>query len=145
MIREIEYPGASSTRTFSGGPGRGERHRGHIGMIEDARPGPGDSEPTSAVGIGARDQRIGGHPVVQVRLPLLRREKRQQGREGIKREGLARGEREILAMQCERVAHLVVADHGQTLRLLHFNPKVKEAEGGLPGSLRPAALCLHST
>src|SRR5687767_4385891 len=97
-------------------------------MAERAPAGARDAEPRAAVGIGAGDVGVGGHPVVRMRLALLRRQQGQQRGEGIHRERLGTAEYQVLALHHEPVARPVAADH-RPAGGHHFDPQVVELKG----------------
>ena len=81
----------------------------------------------AAVGIGTRDLGVGGHPVVRVRQPLLRRKDRQQRRQRVNGKRLARGQREVFPAQLEPVTGAVAAHH-RPIRGHHFDAQIVELE-----------------
>ena len=95
--------------TFDVAPG--ERNDRRLAVAEGPQTGAGDAKDAPAVRIGTGDVRVGGHPVVGVRDPLLGRQQGEECSQRIDREGLIRGQREVLSRELEVVSRPVVADH----------------------------------
>ena len=98
-------------------------------MAEGALPDAGDAEPRPAVGVGAGDLFVGGHPVIRVRGALLRGKERQKGRERVQGEAPpAVLRKHELLPDHEEVLPLPVIAHHRPPGGDHLDPEVVEGE-----------------
>lgn len=88
----------------------------------------GDSKSGRAIRIGARNLRIGCHPIIGIGWALFGGKQREQRREGVNRESLIRRQKQHFAVELEVVAQSRAAIYRLTRRTNHFDPQVVELE-----------------
>lgn len=102
------------------------RNGGYLGMTKHTLTKARDSEAASAVGIGAGDFSVGGHPVGRVGETLFGGKDGEQSGQRIQRKRLTKCK--IFAGKLEPVARAMIANHG-AFGGNDFYAKVVEGEG----------------
>ena len=113
MIRAIPYPGARaicSTRDSLTVRISRQGHDRDFTVTKGPPTCPGNSKPRATVGIGTRDLCIGGHPVVDVCLPLFGRQKGKKSGQRVHRKCLPRRKGDLFARDIEAIPLSMIAD-----------------------------------